>query len=193
MPNEQQAWKRLLKACESGPACAVEEARWHVEAFPRSVRAWLLFADVLAELALYSEAAAAIRRAGQLSSGKAAVRVWIQWGFLYREKQDLRRAERWFRRALSAERSTAHHILLGATLARQGRLSEALREYRSAILRRTPGEAVDEAHLNAALVLRALGRYRQARVHLVKALSLDPNYALARRTMTDIDRVLARS
>jgi tetratricopeptide (TPR) repeat protein len=118
--------------------------------------------------------------------------VWERWGLMYRAKNDLRRAEHWFRKALAAERNTRRHVFVGATLAKQGRHVEALAEHRAAIALNSPGDPVDEAHLNAALVLRGLGRYKEARVHLKKAIRLDPKYKDAFVALRDIERVLSK-
>jgi tetratricopeptide (TPR) repeat protein len=83
---------------------------------------------------------------------------------------DRRRAEEWYRKAVAANPSTRAYILLGATLAVQGKLKEAERLHRAAVLAATPREAVDEAHLNLPLVLRAKEEYVEAAQHLRKAL-----------------------
>ena len=89
---------------------------------------------------------------------------------------------------MEATPSTRGYILLGATVAMQGRLKEAERIHRTAIRVATPGEPVDEAHLNLALVLRANEEYVEAAQHLRKALSIDPTYEDAVEVLADVRR-----
>lgn len=145
-------------------------------------------ADALWSLSRYSEAKVALKMAERLVPSRLRYRVWEQRGHLYREMNDRRRAEEWYRRALEANPSTRGYILLGATVAVQGRLKEAERLHRAAIRVATPGEHVDEAHLNLALVLRAQAEYVEAAQHLRKALTIDPTYEDAIEVLADVRR-----
>jgi tetratricopeptide (TPR) repeat protein len=116
-------------------------------------------------------------------------RLCQQWGLLYRERNDLRSAEKWFRRGVRTKPTTSGHTFLGAVLARQGRFAQAKTQYRLAIRRSTPDDLADEAHYNLALVLRAEGNYKQAVPHLRKALTIDPRYRIAREALRDVQRV----
>jgi tetratricopeptide (TPR) repeat protein len=192
MPNERQAWKRLIRGWKVGPACGYEEALRYTGTYPSKFGGWIVLADVLSTVARYAEAEQALRKAERLTPPELRATIWEHRGELYRAKNNLRHAERWFRKALDAKRTTRRHICLGATLAKQGRLDEALAQHRAAIRLGTAQEPIDEAHYNAALVLRAQGRYEQARNHLRQALRLDPKYPGARRTLRDLERALQR-
>ncbi len=190
MSNRRLAWTRLLRAWKAGPASGLEEARRYTKSFPNDFGGWIVLADSLWTLARYPEATEALRRAERVVPSRLRPSIWENRGELYRAKNELVRAERWFRKALSAQPTTRRHIFLGATLARQGRLAEALTQHRAAIRLATPTEPLEEAHYNAALVLRALGRYEDSLRHAQEALRLNPRYALARQSLRDIQRVL---
>jgi tetratricopeptide (TPR) repeat protein len=192
MLNERRAWKRLIREWKAGPACGYEEALRYTGAYPAKFGGWIALADVLSTLARYAEADRALRKAERLIPPDLKATIWENRGELCRAKNNLRQVELWFRKALDERRTTRRHIFLGATLAKQGRLDEALAQHRAAIRLRTALEPIDEAHYNAALVLRAQGRYEQARNHLRQALRLDPKYAEARGTLNDLERVLQR-
>ena len=49
---------------------------------------------------------------------------------------------------------------------------------------------IDEAYLNLGLILRALGRYGEARQCFELALELDPEYQAAQDGIDDINSVL---
>jgi tetratricopeptide (TPR) repeat protein len=187
--SPKKDWARLLREWEIGPACQVTHARQYTVDYPDQFCGWLALADGLASLARYSEATAALRRGGRLMPSKFKHRLFQQWGLLHRERNDLRSAEKWFRRGVRAKPTTSGHVFLGAVLARQGRFTEAKAQYRLAIRRATPDDLADEAHYNLALVLRAEGNYKQAVPHLRKALAIDPRYRIAREALRDVQRV----
>lgn len=190
--TQRQMWQRLLRAWHRGPACQLEMADEYTRAFPDRADGWIVFADGLAGVARYREAEAALRRAGRLIGGDRRWFVAAQWGHLYREKHDERSAERWYRKAIALHPSTGTHIFLGASLAKQGRFSEAKRHHRRAIqLAANAGhDAPEEAHYNLGLILRAERRYEEAVEHLMKALGLDPKYRMAREALQDVQRAM---
>jgi tetratricopeptide (TPR) repeat protein len=141
-------------------------------------------------MARYAEARAALRKAGQLVPSPLKHGVYAQWGHFYTEKNDLKRAETWYRRALAAKRDTRHYIFLGAVLAKQGRLAQAAGAHRSAIKCATPGQAVDEALLNLGLIYRSERQYRLATVCFKRALKIDPGYSLATEALRDVRKVV---
>src|SRR4051794_396947 len=149
--SSKKAWARLLREWEVGPACQVTHARQYTVDYPDQFCGWLALADGLVSLARYSEAMTALRRGGRLMPSKFKHRLCQQWGLLYRERNDLRSAEKWFRMSVRAKPTTSGHIFLGAVMARQGRFTEAKTQYRLAIRRATPDDLADEAHYNLAL------------------------------------------
>lgn len=188
MSDLKSRWRRLLRAWSVGPASLIEHARQFTARYPDRFEGWIVLADAFWNFASYREAQSALRTAERLIPAKLKYQMCEQWGLLYKEKNDLRRAENWFRKGLKAKPSTRRHIFLGSVLAKQGRLAEAKAQYRAAIRRATDGEPVDEAHFNLALILRAEGKYKQAVQHLKKALSIDSNYNLAREALRDVQR-----
>ncbi|HEX6739110.1 MAG TPA: tetratricopeptide repeat protein, partial [Vicinamibacteria bacterium] len=166
--------------------------RQYIRAFPRRADGWMVLADGLAGVARYREAIAALRRASRLTKSEHRWFIAIQWGHLYREKHDVRSAERWYRKAVAAHPDTNTHTFLGATLAKQGRFAEAKRHHQRAI-ELSAGSAAsppDEAHYNLGLILRAQRRYDEAEGHLLEALRLDPKYKIAREALEDVQRAM---
>jgi tetratricopeptide (TPR) repeat protein len=179
-------WKVLLRSWRRGPASAVEDAKQYITLYPRLFDGWVVLADGLWSMARYDDARRALRRAQQLIPKHLRHRLYRQWGIFYKEKNDLRRPEEWFRKAIRVDPTTSNYILLGATLAKQGKLIEAEKMHRRAISSRTRGDAIDEGHLNLGMVLRAQGKYGEAAVQFAKALTLDPRYGHAKEALRDV-------
>jgi len=188
--RSRREWNQLLKSWDYGSASQLEHARRYTVSFPSDYAGWIALADALWSLARYMEAKAALRTAERLVPPKSRYRAWEQWGHMYREMNDLRRAEKWYRKALRAHRSARGHILLGATLARQGRRKQAERQHRAAIKAGTPGEPIDEAHVNLALMRRASEDYSDAAKHLREALKIDSSNEDARAVLRDVTRAM---
>jgi tetratricopeptide (TPR) repeat protein len=139
-------------------------------------------------LTRFKEAQAALRVAQRLIPKDRRAEIWEQSEYLYRRMNDFVRAEKAFRRAVQERPSTRRYILLGAALARQGKLAAAERQHRAAIREATPGEPIDEAHLNLALVLRANERYEEAITSLRRALRISLRYEEASEVLRDVRR-----
>ena len=187
---EKARWREVLRVWRVGPACQLERARQYTAAYPERFAGWIVMADALWHTARYREAAAHLRKAQRLMPAKLKGEICHYWGSLYQAKNDLRRAEAWFRRAIKVKPTTTAHIQLGAVVARQGRFAEAKKHHSRAIQLATPGHPVDEAHLNLGLILRAEGKYRIAASHFAEAIRLDPRYRDARVALKDVRRVL---
>jgi tetratricopeptide (TPR) repeat protein len=188
-----QLWKMLLLAWDQGPAQQFEMATLYTRRFPRRVEGWVVLAEGLAGTARYREAEAALRKADRCLLPEQRWHIAIQWGHLYREKHDLKRAERWYRKAVALNPITGNHIFLGATLAKQGRFAEAKRHHRRAIqVAKTPHEKdlASEAYLNLAVIYRAERRYREAVASLKKAIQIDPRYKDARDALKDVEQAM---
>jgi tetratricopeptide (TPR) repeat protein len=108
--SSKTRWEQLLREWEIGPACQVIHARHYTIDYPDQFCGWLALADGLVSLARYREAMAALRRGGRLMPRRLQHRLCQQWGLLYRERNDLRRAETWFRRAVKAKPTTSGHL-----------------------------------------------------------------------------------
>ena len=79
-------------------------------------------------------------------------------------------------------------MFIGAILAIQGRLEEALEVHREGT--RCVGECVDEAWGNIGLILRAFERYDEAVEAFERAIELDPDYDLAKKELADCREAL---
>ena len=191
MRNLKQEWKLLLGSWNVGPAAQLEHARRYTARHPQGFEGWIAKADALWMLTRFKEAKSALRVAQRLIPEDRRAELWEQWGYLYRRMNDFKRAEQAFRRAVQERPSTRRYILLGATLARQGKLAAAERQHRAAIREATPREPIDEAHLNLALVLRANERYEEAIKSLRAALRISPQYEEASEVLRDVRRAKA--
>jgi tetratricopeptide (TPR) repeat protein len=149
-----------------------------------------VLADRLAALALYEPAKAALRKARALAPAPVLPEIWVQWGHLYKAQGAAARATTWYEKAVQVRPEAGWLVLLGASLAMQGKFKEAKRCYRRAI--RSGGVRRDEAYYNLGLIHRAERQYRKALVCFEQAIECDPKYTLARVARNDARRVLER-
>lgn len=155
-----------------------------------NVWGWVVLADVLASLALYEPAQAALREAQALAPATVLPQIWVQWGHLYKKQGAGSRAATWYEKAVKVRAETEWLVFLGASLAMQGKFRDAKRHYRRAI--QAGGPRRDEAYYNLGLVHRAERQYSKALSCFEKALELDPKYTLAKAAHDDTRRVLER-
>ena len=143
----------------------------------------------LAGVARYADGKRALQRSGRFVPEHLRFYLAAQWGHFYREMRDEKRAERWYRKAVALKSSTATHVYLGASLARQGRFAEAKRHHRLAIQLATDPkyDAPDEAYFNLSLILRAERKYSAAATMLRKAIGLDRRYQVAKEALRDVE------
>jgi len=187
---KRRLWRQVLQAWLRGAACHRERALQYTRLYPQDFGGWMVLAEAQAGLARYAEARDALRNAARHAPRTLTYGVHVQWGHFYKEKNDLRRAEQCYRRAVRLRASTRHHVFLGAVLAKQGRLAEAGAEHRKAIKIATPGHAVDEAYLNLGYIHRSERRYRLAAKCFEAALRLDPRYSLAKQALRDVKEAM---
>jgi tetratricopeptide (TPR) repeat protein len=182
---ERKLWRKLMQAWTAGHGAShLEVAAKYTSKYPDNVWGWVALADILVHLAHYKAAHVALSRADRLASVKVRGHICAQWGHLYKESRDLRRAEKWYRRAVEHQADTPRLIFLGAVLAKQGRFAEAKRCHRRAAdLATCPP---DEAYFNLGLILRAERRYSEALRCFDRALKIDPKYPLAREARKDV-------
>ena len=190
-PNNSKAELRALQRLEARHmvASTVLLAKRYLAAHPEHGVVWLWYADSLCAMARYAEALSALRRAARLCPVANLYLVYRRRGQVHQQRGAFRVAERWFRRAIAVRPSvTTDYVFLGALLATSGRLAEAAAVHRQAT-RCKEGDR-DEAFLNLGLVLRALGRFNEARRCFKRALELDPKYKAARKELADVHYVL---
>ncbi len=185
---ESARWSRVFKAWnEEGVALLFELATDYTRHYPKRFWGWVVLADALGEMARYREAERALERAQRLAPTDRRADIDAHWGHLYDVKCDLKRAERWYRRALKqavGKDKMRCLIYLGGVLAKQSRFAEAEQCQRKAISLST--EPPDEAYYNLGLVLRAQQRYKEALKYLNRAVRIDPAYAKAEASWKDV-------
>lgn len=121
----------------------------------------------------HDRAVAEFRRALEESPRDAD--LWNDLGYSLQELGDHTQGERAYRRALELDpRHERAENNLGVLLAESGRLDESLRCFEKHV-----GPA--GAHCNVAAVLKQSGRLDEARWHLDRALTLEPQLVAARR------------
>jgi Flp pilus assembly protein TadD len=111
--------------------------------------------------------------------------LWLhKWGAFCKQRGDEAGVERAYREYASLRPDeTCGWIMLGASLARQGRLEEAESVHRHAT---TLEGDPDEACLNLGYVLRAGGRFEEAATAFERALELCPHYPEAAEGLADV-------
>ena len=115
--------------------------------------------------------------------------LFNQLGQLSRYRGDFATAETWFQQAIYEDNEeAASYIFLGAVQARQGKLREAEATHRRAT--QCSDGFVDEAYHNLGLVLRAQGRFEEARKCFLKAIEIDNEYEDAREALKDVESVI---
>lgn len=189
---QRRLWKQLTRAWHRGPALQSVVASRYTAMFPKSAIGWVVLSESLVATARYREAKAALRRANRVVAPSQRGILARYWGDLFREKGDWRWAERWYRMAIRLDPVAEAHILLGAALAKQGKLAQAKRHHRLAIQLASadPKDVKDEAFLNLGLVLRAEGKYRAAAAAFRNALRISPNYRDARVSLKDVEEAI---
>ena len=184
---ESELWRRVFKVWnEEGAALLFELATDYTRRYPNRFWAWVVLADALGEMARYPEAERALRQAQRLAPASHRADIYAHRGHLYNAKCDVKRAERWYRRALelSKGKDTMRCLIyLGGVLAKQGRLADAEECHRKAISLST--DPPDEAYYNLGLVLRAHGKYKDALKFFSRAVKIDPAYAIAETAWKD--------
>lgn len=167
-------------------------AQRYVADNPKCAIAWLYLGASLGQIARYSEALGALRRAARLFPPGKRCLVYFHFAQLYERKGMLRFAERWYLRAIADCPSDAsYRIKLGIVLHNTGRLHEGVAVLRRAT--RCKEGCREEAYLNMGLALRGLKRLREARRCFRQALDIDPKYAEARGAIADIEYVMERN
>lgn len=180
-------WRELLRYF-TGPRVATTArlAREYLALDPTSPGVWLILGQALYKMAQYTEACRALRRARRLFAASKLYMVDAELGHLHRKRGAYRAAELCYRRAVARSPSDAtYHVFLGALLAQAGRLEEAAAVHRRGT--RCKKGCIDEAFLNLGLVLRALGRYSEARRCFRRALEIEPRYWDARDALADVE------
>jgi tetratricopeptide (TPR) repeat protein len=184
-PVKNQLWNELISAwSRETPACQIYLAEAYTQRFPSDAFGWIILADGLTHISSFKRAASALCTALRLSLPKHRHVVYSKSAEYYREKGDLARAERWYRKAIAISESQEYLVFLGACLAKQGRYAES-RYYHERAVDISPLEA-DEALFNLGLVCRAESDLVEALRFFEKAIEIEPEYADAKVARNDI-------
>jgi len=163
---------------------------------PNRSGGWILFAQILAGFGRYAEATTALRKAERVARSEKwreppDHRFAVQWGFLYQEKKDFRRAELSFRRAVALHPSATNLTRLAEVLVSQGRLSLAKRHLERAI--RIGSGDPDVTYYQLGLIARARGQYAEALKHFDAAIHYSVENPSARTARRDVKQAIKLS
>jgi tetratricopeptide (TPR) repeat protein len=186
---ESKLWKQLMRAWNGGlPACHSELAIEYTKKYPDNVAGWIALADGFVHFARYEDARKALRKAQKLVTAKRLPDIYVQWGHFENERNDLKKAEYWYRRAVKLKTTTRTLIFLGAVLAKRGRFSEAKDCHRQAVILAT--DPPDEAYYNLGLIFRAERKYEKALECFERAIRIDRKYVHAKTARKDVKAAL---
>jgi tetratricopeptide (TPR) repeat protein len=171
------------------PATTILRARAYLLGYPADDVTWARLGCLLAGLARYEEARAALATGARIWEGRehrplAFLLVWI--GDSYEREGDFPAAEIWYRRAVEA--APDHQVgygCLGRLLCRWGRLAEAEAIGQRAV--RCDRGLPEQAWLELGFVLRAQGRYAEAARCFRKSLAFDPDGGAAKLALADVE------
>jgi tetratricopeptide (TPR) repeat protein len=189
-------WRRMLDAWGPNPATAHELVRAYTRQYPNRSGGWILFAQILAGFARYAEATTALRKAERVARSEKwreppDHRFAVQWGFLYQEKKDFKRAELSFRRAVALHPSATNLARLAEVLVSQGRLSLAKRHLQRAI--RIGSDDPDVTYYQLGLIARARGQYAEALKQFDAAIHYSAENQPARVARRDVQQAIKLS
>jgi Tfp pilus assembly protein PilF len=193
IPKAEALLRKGLKAVEKDlPAQTVHYLGKGLKLDPGHYSLWAFYAVALGELALYEDSGEAFRKALRQAKGEKKAGIWSALADMQETQGRLKAAERSHRRAVRARpRNAGPWIRLGAFLAKRGRLDEAQVCHRKATTLREG--AIDEAYLNLGYILRAKGKYGQARKCFLRAIDLDPGYSHAKAALKDVAPLVKQS
>lgn len=184
-----RVWTEARDALDDGRlAVARALAQRYVDLEPDVKVGRLLLAEVLTQLRSFDTARQLLEGLGSPKKPRARAHVLYAWAQLCERSGHHAEAEQHYRNLAQVyPEETDGWILLGACLAQQGKLEEAASIHGHATTLR--GDR-DEAFLNLALVLRALGRLVEAAEAARAALEICPDYPAARSALADIEAAL---
>jgi Flp pilus assembly protein TadD len=190
--QDQALWEQALDAVYGSEvayaAVLIDEFK---SRHPDNLLIRLLHARSLVQRRLCERAEAELRAIERGFEEAGRRPIWVtEWAYLCQARGDMIRLEDAHRELASLEpEKTSGWILLGGTLATQGKLEEAEAVHRHAAELR--GDR-DEAYLNLGYVLRAMGRLEEAASAFESALELCPDYPEAARGLADVRRAMER-
>ncbi|MBI3851538.1 MAG: tetratricopeptide repeat protein [Verrucomicrobia bacterium] len=186
MDDSKESFNQICLADDRGQvAVVVELCKKHLRKFQkRGSFVWLLYGKTQGELARYTEAEKAIRRAITLCPQKALPIAYAQMGHLFQAKGDFKQAAFWYRKALVHNpRDATWHIFLASNAFRRGLLKQSEAYYRRAL--KCSEGCLDEAYFNLGGILLGKRDYAEAIKCYQEALKIDPKYKIAKERLDD--------
>jgi tetratricopeptide (TPR) repeat protein len=188
--NRAKRYKQLIKL-SNGPlhSLTILYARQFLADYPDHGVGWMRLGIALVELARYEEAEQALAKSIEHCPKNKQQYPFAQMGHLFQFAGDYDQSIKWHRKSVKADpKDATYRIFLGGVLAKQGRLREAEKVYRSATS--CAEGCIDEAYLNLGTMLRAQERFHEAADCLREAIRLDPKYRPAQRALRDVERCI---
>lgn len=192
--RDSEMRQSIKSAARDGQAATtVILSEHYLKAHPGEVGVSLDYAEMLSDMARHEEAIRVYENVLTVVPAGSESRwsILAAIGSVHRKWGRLPDAEPWFKKAIEASpEQTAPYILLGACLARQGKLREAEEAHRAAIAN-GKSDLTDEAYHNLGLVLRGQRRWGEAATCFRKALEITPDYEGAAEALKDVERAMA--
>jgi len=174
----------------------VELLQPYLQLRPNHGQAWFIYGECLRIVGRSDEAMDALLKALELAPEQTKSNIFGRIGFLCRQHNSPREAEKWFKQATENSKKPLgwSWILRGANLAIMGEYEKALDCYQEAL----DFEDIDrdEVFLNKGLVLRALKKYHEAKLAFQEALKVNPTYQEAQSNLEgllDIEETLQKT
>jgi tetratricopeptide (TPR) repeat protein len=185
MDDSKESFNQILLADDRGQtAVVVELCKNHLRKFPKHGFAWLYYGMAQVDLARYSVAEKAIRRAISLCPPKGLPNAYLRMGHLFQAKGDHRQSSFWYRKAANQKPHDAtYHIFLADNYFKHGFIKEAETYFRRA-LQSSEGH-LEEAYFNLGGILIGKRKYLEAIECYQAALMIDPKYKIAKERLDD--------
>jgi tetratricopeptide (TPR) repeat protein len=157
---------------------------------PNHGPALIRYAINLISLGQYSLAQKALDHAEEVVKKEHLQYVLAQRGHLLRERGEFEAAEAMYLRAHELDPINATYLIFAGLVAFQsGNISRAIQFTRQAT--QCAGGCVDEAYFNLGGYLLSDRQYPEAAKCYHKALEIDPQYAIAKERLRDVESILA--
>lgn len=187
--SHEEAYDRLRESRrDTTPAYNVLLEHEFLEQFPENCATWISLGAHLTDIHRYGEAHEALSRATDLRMEQCRC-AWYglpyQMGRLYQRMGDFPAADQWYRKGVIANPENAGPwIFRGSLHAVWGQFEIAKSMHR----RGTQCEEglPDEAWYNLGLILRAEEKFDKAANCFKRALTIDPDYAIAAKALRDV-------
>lgn len=185
MDDSKESFNQICLADDRGQtAVVVELCKKHLRQFPQYGLAWLYYGMAQIDLARYTEAEKAIRRALTLCPKKALPIAYSRMGHLFQAKGDLKQAALWYRKALDrSPKDATWHIFLASNAFKRGLHKQSEAYYRRAL--KCSEGCLDEAYFNLGGILLGKRNYVEAIKCYQEALKIDPKYRIAKERLDD--------